>query len=185
MPSRGLALIVAGLLLAPASLAAPVFAQDATPATDCATTTLEENKDLVRTFYAAVGSGNAEDFASVLSADHVYHGPGGLEPGESADGGEGAAVWVGEWKEDINDLTVTLDPVVAEGDTVMALLTWSGVDADSGEEATWGGAGVFRIECGKIAENWAVADPLGRMMALGDITAEELASVTAEATPTP
>lgn len=185
MPSRGIALIVAGLLLAPAGLAAPTLAQDATPTADCAATTEDQNKDLVRAFYDAVESGSAEDFATVLSADHVYHGPAGTEPGEEAGGAEGASDWVGEWQDEVSDLTVKVDPMIAEDDTVMALVTWSGKDADTGEDATWSGASVFRIECGKIAETWAVGDQLGRLMATGEITAEELATVTAAATPAP
>ena len=43
--------------------------------------------------------------------------------------------------------------------------------------------GLFRIECGKIAEIWAVADELGRLQRLGVITDEELQSVTPLATP--
>ena len=88
MPPRGLALIAAGLLLAPASIAAPVIAQDATPSAECAATTLDENKDLVRAFYTAVESASAEDFATVLDDDHVFHGPVGVEPGEEAGGAE-------------------------------------------------------------------------------------------------
>ena len=185
MPQRGLAAIVAGLLLVPAGLASPVFAQDATPAAECAATTEDENKDLVRAFYAAAESGTAEDFANVLAPDHVYHGPAGIEPAEAAGGAEGAAGWVSEWEDDVTDLTVTVDPMIAEDDTVMALVTWSGTDADSGENASWNAAGVFRIECGKIAESWAVGDRLGRLMAIGEITEDELATVTAAATPVP
>jgi ketosteroid isomerase-like protein len=185
MPSRGLAVIVAGLLLAPVGLAAPVLAQDATPAAECATTTEAENKELVRAFYAAAESGSAEDFADVLSADHVHHGPAGVEPGEAAGGAEGASGWVSEWQDDVSDLAVAVDPMIAEDDTVMALVTWSGTDVDTGEDASWSAAGVFRIECGKIAESWAVGDQLGRLMAIGDITADELTSVTAAATPVP
>ena len=43
--------------------------------------------------------------------------------------------------------------------------------------------GIFRIECGKIAEIWAVADDLGRLQRLGVITNKELQSVAPPATP--
>ena len=46
-------------------------------------------------------------------------------------------------------------------------------------------AGFFVIECGKMSETWIVTDSLGRLMTSGEITAEELASITAAATPTP
>jgi hypothetical protein len=47
----------------------------------------------------------------------------------------------------------------------------------------WVSIGIFRIECGKIAEIWAVADDLGRLQRLGMITDEELQSVAPQATP--
>jgi ketosteroid isomerase-like protein len=184
MPTRALTLIVAGLLLAPAGLATPVLAQDATPAAECVTTTETENKEIVQAFYAAADSGSPEDFANVLASDHVFRGPINVAPGETAGGADSAAGWVGEWEEAATDVTVSVDQLVAEDDTVMALVTWSGTDADTGNDASWNGVGVFRIECGKIAETWAVGDQLGRLMALGVVTEEELAEVTAE-TPSP
>ncbi len=44
---------------------------------------------------------------------------------------------------------------------------------------------LFRIECGKIAEIWSVADDLGRLQRLGVITPEELQSAGPAATPAP
>jgi hypothetical protein len=41
----------------------------------------------------------------------------------------------------------------------------------------------FRIECGKIAEIWTVADDLGRLQRLGVITPDELQSAEPVATP--
>lgn len=186
MPSRGLALIVAGLLLAPSAVTAPVFAQDATPAVDCAATTEDENKDLVRAFFDAADSGDGKAFAEILAPDHVYHE---LSVDESVatpeSGAEGASEWADDRQEAITDLAATVDPIIAEGDLVSALMTWTGKDADTGTDVTWNSAGFFRIECGKIAENWVVADTLGRLVTSGEITEEELAEMTAEATPVP
>jgi hypothetical protein len=43
--------------------------------------------------------------------------------------------------------------------------------------------GLFRIECGTIAEIWAATDDLGRLQRLGVITDEELQSVAPLARP--
>ena len=186
MPSRGIALLVAGMLLAPAALAIPAFAQDATPAAECAATTEDENKALVLAFFDATKSGDGAAFAGILSPDHVYHELSVDVPVSTpVSGAEGASDWADDRNEAITDLAATIDPVVADGDLVSTFMTWTGKDANTGAEVTWNSAGLFRIECGKIAENWVVADTLGRLMTSGDITADELAAVTAEGTPAP
>lgn len=187
MLSRGVALIMAGMLLAPVVLATSAFAQDATPATECAATTTEEqNKDIVVAFFEAVTSGDGAAFGELLTPDHVYHELSVDIPIATPQGGaEGASNWADERNEAITDLTVTVDPIIADGDLVSAMMTWTGKDADTGADVTWESAGFFRFECGKMAENWVVADSLGRLMTSGDITAEELAAITAEATPAP
>ena len=62
------------------------------------------------------------------------------------------------------------------------------VEDEQGVPATglateWVSMGIFRIECGKIAEIWSVADDLGRLQRLGVITDEELQSAAPLATP--
>jgi len=186
MPSRRLALIVAGLLLAPSVLTAPVFAQDATPSADCAVTTEDENKALVVAFFDAAASGDGDAFAEILAPDHVYHELSVDEVQETPESGaEGASDWADDRTEAIGDLSVTVDPIIADGDLVSALMMWNGTDSDTGADVAWNSAGFFRIECGQIAENWIVADTLGRLVTSGEITGEELAGITAEATPVP
>lgn len=181
---RGLTLIVAGMLLAPAALPAPtVAAQDATPAADCAVTTPEQNKEIVARFLAATASGNPEDFAGLMAADHQYHGLHASTPDSApGDGGaEGAAAWLDTWDNEIDDLKAEIIQSVAEGDTVMTITEWSATDPDTGEAVSWPGVASHRIACGQIAETWVVGDSLGRLMAIGVITPEELAQVTADA----
>lgn len=186
MPSRGLALIVAGLLLAPSAFAVPAFAQDATPSAACAATTEDENKALVLAFFEAAKSGDGAAFGEILAPDHVYHELSVDVPMTTPESGaEGASDWADDRNEAITDLTAAIDPIMADGDLVSTFMTWTGKDADTGADVTWNSAGLFRIECGKIAENWVVADTLGRLVTSGEITADELADVTAEGTPTP
>ncbi|MDQ2655394.1 MAG: ester cyclase, partial [Chloroflexota bacterium] len=100
-------------------------------------------------------------------------------------GAEAASEWANERKEAITDLSVTVDPIIADGNQVASMMHWSGTDTDTGAEVNWSAAGFFVIECGKISENWLVTDSLGRLMTSGEITEEELAGITAEATPAP
>jgi ketosteroid isomerase-like protein len=186
MSSRGLALIVAGLLLAPSALAVPTLAQDATPSAECAVTTEDENKEIVREFFAAAANGDGTGMSETLAPDQVYHELSVDVPLATPEGGvEAAREWSNERREAITDLSVTVDPIIADGNQVSSMMHWSGKDADTGADVNWSAAGFFDIECGKMAETWIVTDSLGRLMTSGDITAEELTGITAEATPVP
>ena len=92
-------------------------------------------------------------------------------------------------------LEVTVEQVIGEGDLVSSYLRYTGTQEGDFEEeqdipvtglsTEWVGMAHFRIECGKIAEIWSVADDLGRLQRLGVITDEELESVEPVATPAP
>ena len=165
-------------------------AQQATPADgeECPTTTPEENEALVAQFYEAMFAGG--DMSGLFTADHVHHEMSGEDVSEA----EGAAAesWASDRMEDFPDVSLSIDPIVAGDDMVAAYLQWSGSQQDDDEEAgvpatgnsaEWVAAAFFRIECGKIAESWSVADHLGRLMDLGVITEEELQSAEPMATP--
>ena len=163
-------------------------AQEATPAADCPATTPEENKELVHRWFAALSGGTSDDVAD-LAADIVYHDPSPRE--ESQTGGTGE--WASDREQDYPDLQVTVERTIAEDDMVASYQRYTGtqqgdVEDERGVPTTglateWVSMGMFRIECGKIAEIWAVADDLGRLQRLGVITDEELQSVAPLATP--
>jgi steroid delta-isomerase-like uncharacterized protein len=193
--SRTLLLTLIGIvltagLIAP-SLPAGAVAQDATPAADCPATTPEENKDLVRRWFEALSSGAAEEVAAVAADDIVYHDP---SPSEEAQTG-GTEGWAGDRQQDYPDLNVAVEQMIAEGDMVASYQRYLGTQEGDIEDAQgvpatglqteWVSMGLFRIECGKIAEIWSVADDLGRLQRLGVITDAELQSVEPIATPSP
>jgi steroid delta-isomerase-like uncharacterized protein len=165
--------------------------QEATPAADCPATTPEENKELVQRWFAALSGGNPEDLGAIAAADIVYHDP---SPAEEEQTG-GSEKWADERQQDYPDLQVGVEQMVAEGEMVASYQRYTGTQAGDVEEGQgvpatglqteWVSMGIFRIECGKIAEIWSVADDLGRLQRLGVITAEELQSVEPVATPTP
>src|SRR5215207_2974258 len=182
----GLALAIA--LFVPL-LPARGVAQDATPAADCPVTTPEENKALVERWFAALSGGTSDDVADLAAADIVYHDPSPREESQSG----GTEEWASDREQDYPDLQVTVERAIAEDDMVASYQRYTGtqqgdVEDERGVPATglateWVSMGIFRIECGKIAEIWAVADDLGRLQRLGVITNEELQSVAPLATP--
>jgi steroid delta-isomerase-like uncharacterized protein len=164
-------------------------AQEATPAADCSATTPEENKELVHRWFAALSGGASEDVAELADAEIVYHDQSLRDESQSG----GTEEWASDRGQDYPDLHVTVEHVIAEDDMVASYQRYTGtqqgdVEDERGVPATglateWVSMGIFRIECGKIAEIWAVADDLGRLQRLGVITDEELQSVAPQATP--
>ena len=191
--SRVQAFALLGIALANALfvplLPARGVAQEATPAADCPATTTEENKALVDRWFAALFGGTSDDVAELAAADIVYHDP---SPREESQTG-GTEDWASDREQDYPDLQVAVEQVIAEGDMVASYQHYTGtqqgdVEDERGVPATglatdWVSMGLFRIECGKIAEIWSVADDLGRLQRLGVITDEELQSVAPLATP--
>ena len=167
----------------------PAVAQEATPAADCPATTPEENKEIINRWFAALSGGTAEDVAALAAEDIVYYDP---SPEEEAETG-GTEEWAGDREQDYPDLNVTVEQVIAEGDRVASYQRDTGTQQGdvedelgipaTGIETEWVSMATFRIECGKIAEIWSVADDLGKLQRLGVITDEELQSVEPAATP--
>jgi predicted ester cyclase len=191
--SRVQASVLLGVALAIALLVLllPVrgVAQEATPAADCPATTSEENKALVERWFAVLSGATSDDVADLAAADIVYHDP---SPREESQTG-GTEEWASDRSQDYPDLQATIEQVIAEGDMVASYQRYTGtqqgdVEDERGVPVTgltteWVSMGLFRIECGKIAEIWAVADDLGKLQRLGVITDEELQSVAPVATP--
>jgi steroid delta-isomerase-like uncharacterized protein len=185
------ALIVVALAIAlfVPLLPARGVAQEATPAADCPATTPEENKELVHRWFAALSGGTSDDVADLAAADIVYHDP---SPREESQTG-GTEDWASDRTQDYPDLQVTVEQVIAEDDMVASYQRYTGTQQGDVEDergvpaiglaTEWVSMGLFRIECGKIAEIWAVADDLGRLQRLGVITDQELQSVAPLATP--
>ncbi len=169
-------------------------AQEATPAAaDCPAATAEDNKEVVTQFLEAVGSGD-DAAAADLAADGItYHSH---RRGERAGDAEG---FLRGQQASFPDATMTVDFLVAEGDTVAAYVSWSGtlqgethvvagqdVSIPEGQrDAEWVGAVFYHMECGRIAEVRPVIDRLGHLMDLGVITEDDLRSADAVATPEP
>ena len=187
--------LVATLLGSLALLSSPLSAaQEATPAAaECPATTAEENKEVVNQFLEAVHSGD-----DAAAADLTVEGIDIYSPRKGEREGDTEGFLQGQ-RASFPDATMTVDLLVAEGETVAAYIFWRGtlqgetavisgqdVSIPEGQrDAEWVGAIFFRVECGTIAEVWPVIDRLGHLMDLGVITEEDLQSADAVATPEP
>jgi predicted ester cyclase len=174
-----------------------VRAQDATPAADCPVTTPEENKALVEGYWNDVYNGrDAQAVTRYLADDFVRNNP--SRPQENEPGFDDDIARAADNLQDYPDMKITFDRIVADGDTVSVLLTWSGTQA--GSVAPWNAPAaekpvsywlmaMYRVECGKLAEQWVVADYVTMLRQSGILTDDELATLgsaaDAGATPEP
>lgn len=191
---RSAALVLALALAGVQTLSAPpaYTAQEGTP-TACPTTSAEENRGAVEQFLAAVNSGDDDAAAAVMAEEVTYHSRArGDRPGDAGGFLQGQ-------QASFPDATMTIDLLVAEGETAAAYVSWSGTlqgetakvsgrDVSVPEEqrdAEWVGSFFFQFECGKIAHVWPVIDRLGHLMDMGVITEEDLQTAEPAATPAP
>jgi predicted ester cyclase len=189
--ATAIVLVALGLF---ASVPRGVTAQDATPPADCPATTPEENKALVQRFidevYLAHDPAAVDEFLAV-----DFNGANPARPHRNEAGLEDDEARVARSVTEFPDLDSTVDQLIAEGDKVVVLMTVSGTNEGdltdlglpaTGRHAEWQSVIIWRVECGKLAENWVVTDRLSEYRQLGIISDDELA--TAEepaATPAP
>ena len=142
-------------------------------------TTTGENKEIVRRYYEEVlNEGQTDLLDELIAEDVVNHDPLSdetLTP-EEARGFEGFRRHVEVFREAFPDGTVTIDDMIAEGDTVAARFTIEGTHEGrfGGIESTGnrisGTSMVFyRVEDGKIVERWLESDNLEMLEQLGAV----------------
>lgn len=132
----------------------------------------EENKAMVRKFFEEGPSkGNLSAADELLSSDFSIYGPLPVSPGI-----EGMKEIITNCRAAFEHLNVTVEDMIAEGDTVAARFTARGVHKGdfmnlpaSGKPITMTGIEIFRIKEGKIAEIWGEANLFGLMQQLGII----------------
>jgi steroid delta-isomerase-like uncharacterized protein len=168
-----IALLVLGLGVALAPHPRSTSAQDATPATDCATTTAQENESIARRWHEeAINVGDLAVIDEIVTPDVVHHAgtfPDGVGP-------EAVKRVLGTLLVGFPDARHTVEDVVSGDDEV--IIRWSATGTHSGEfqgyaptgkQVTWTGINIFRFACGRIAEEWSEVDGLSRLRQLGVI----------------
>jgi len=132
----------------------------------------EDSKALVCRCYEELNKGNLAGIDEVFATDVVVHAPGGQE----AHGLEkGKQLFAKLWRA-FPDHYETVDDMVAEGDKVVARVTWTGTQqgefqgmAPTGKQVTLKAITINRVVDGKIVEVWEEADILDMMQQLGAI----------------
>jgi steroid delta-isomerase-like uncharacterized protein len=133
-------------------------------------TSTEGNKAIVRRFIDEVFvAGRPDAVDELVATDFVPHTWGAMANGR--DGLKQAIERVGQGLEDV---AMTIEDMVAEGDRVAVRLTsrarqvgeFMGMPP-SGREYEIGEIHLFRVADGRVAEHWHQADFLGMMRQLG------------------
>jgi len=125
----------------------------------------EENRALMRRFYEEVmNEGNLAAIDELCAPGFIDHSP---SPGQ-APGAEGLKQAFAAMGSAFRDIRVTVDHMVAEGDTVAAHITFRGTQTrelmgipPSGREAVLRVSDIVRFAGGKAVERWGVEDMSG------------------------
>lgn len=137
-----------------------------------------ENKELVRVLFDRVFNDRDLDVCDeIVAVDYVEHAiaPLGSEEPGAVHGPEHMRNVVTWLVDQYPDMTMTIESVVSEGDTVAVRVLSEGTNLGklngvipptdkrfSGRQSHW-----YRVEDGKLAEHWAIREDLGTMLQLG------------------
>jgi steroid delta-isomerase-like uncharacterized protein len=137
----------------------------------------EENKALVRRWFAELDKGNFAIIDELLPEDYVDHNPPlpDLPPGRA--GVKQSSLILANA---FSDVVHTLHDQLAEGDKVMTRLTTRGTFTGeclgfqpTGKTVEVSGIAVHRIRDGKLVEHWANMDMAGFMTQITEVAASE------------
>jgi steroid delta-isomerase-like uncharacterized protein len=132
--------------------------------------TTEQNKSIIRRFFAAFEANDQAALKEVLAPDLVAYSPAAPGPQNRETMLQGINMWDAAFSE----TRFSIKDLIAEGDKVATRTTLRAVHSGdfqghppTGREITLDGHTVERIKDGKIVERWAVYDQLGLMQQLG------------------
>jgi steroid delta-isomerase-like uncharacterized protein len=129
-----------------------------------------ENKALVREFFAAIDKGELDKVRNLLSADFAFYAPALPKPW----GAEEILQDIRRFYTAFPGSTHVIDDLISEGDKVAVRLNQYGTHraefegiAATGKQIKVAGTHIVRSERGRIMEFWALEDILGQMQQLG------------------
>ena len=135
--------------------------------------TIEDNTALVRRLFEALNRGIADVNAlrpDAFASDEVFHVGG--HPLDYAAHADFDAMLLRAFP----DLQFTLDDLLADGEQVVARFTARGTQTDvfqgipaTGRSAVVSGIAIYRLDEGKVVEQWLEYDQLGLLQQLGVI----------------
>jgi steroid delta-isomerase-like uncharacterized protein len=120
---------------------------------------IENNKALVRRFFAAIESGDLDVFDEIVALDYHDHLPG------QGRGRDTLKNYFARLRSAFPDLRLPMTAVIAEGDHVAVLNAVRGTQLGeflgrqaSGKKVDAMAFQLYRIHKGQLAEHWEVAD---------------------------
>jgi steroid delta-isomerase-like uncharacterized protein len=144
----------------------------------------ETNKNVVRRLFEELwNKGNLSVADELFTANYDHHDPSTPDVGRGPESEKKRATL---YRTAFPDLRLTIDDIIAEGETVMARWSCRGTHkgdlsgiAATGKQVTISGVAVARFTKGKMVEGWVNWDALGLMQQLGVVP--ELAKTKAAA----
>jgi steroid delta-isomerase-like uncharacterized protein len=137
-------------------------------------TQAEQNKALVRRWFAELNKGNLAAADDLYAANYVLHDPG--VPPDLPPGPEGVKQFLASFATAFPDMQGTIEDIVAEGDKVVVRFTIRGTQQGAfagmpptGKPIAMMGISIMRIVDGKFEEEWEIGDSLGMLQQLGAI----------------
>ncbi len=159
-------------------------AQEATPNAPCPETSEVENTAIVMRWYSEVLNGQNLDVIDKIIAEDADHTTSTLSDSSNRDGTRAV---VSSLVTSYPDLQNTIDETIAEADLVVVRWTSTGTFQETflgidptGDQHTWTGINIFRIECGLIAESWNEVD---RLAQTGQVNANQATPVALDGEP--
>jgi steroid delta-isomerase-like uncharacterized protein len=130
----------------------------------------EVNLQSLGKFAEAVNTGKFDLFKEAVSAENIDHDPArGQVPGP-----EGYRVFFGGLREAFPDLSVALETLVADEESIALAYTLSGTQngsfmgiAPTGKKMKIRGVQIAKFKDGKMVERWGSSDELGMLQQLG------------------
>ena len=135
---------------------------------------LDKNKDLIRRYYADLWNWWDDAVVDEIIAPGIQF-RGSL--GVTVNGKKGFRGYVAQVRAAFPDFHNQVDELLAEGNGVMARLTYSGTHlgelygvAPTGKKVEYGGIALFKISDGRITSGLVYGDTIGLMRQIGAAT---------------
>src|ERR1700761_3219947 len=141
----------------------------------------EANLATLGKFAEAVNTGNFDLFQQAVSAENIDHDP---AKGQ-VQGSEGYRTFFSGLRTAFPDLSVTLDTMVADDDSIAVAYTLTGTQdgpldglAPPGRKVKIRGLQISKFKDGKMVERWGSSDELGMLQQLGAVPTGKARSAT-------
>jgi steroid delta-isomerase-like uncharacterized protein len=141
----------------------------------------ETNLAVLGKFAEAVNTGKFDLFQEAVSAENVDHDPAAGQ----VQGPEGYRTFFSGLRNAFSDLSVTLDTMVADDDSIAFAYTLTGTQdgpldglAPTGRKVKIRGLQISKFKDGKMVERWGSSDELGMLQQLGAVPTGKARSAT-------